>query len=128
MNGAALSGTRFARCRHPGFAAAPSAMNKMLPTLLLAAAAAVVTIVVPLPVFAADAKDDAIPLDQHVDPAVSARDRYQQALDRAAQSLKKNLAFCDRLQAGERAECIREARELHDADMAKAADVLDRPQ
>jgi hypothetical protein len=103
-------------------------MNRMLSTLLIAAVAAIVTIVAPLPGFAADAKDEVIELDQHVDPGLSPRDRYQQALERAAQALKKNLAFCDRLQAGERAECIREAREQHDADTAKAADVLDRPQ
>jgi hypothetical protein len=103
-------------------------MTKMLTTLLAAAVAALLTIVAPAPGFAADAKDEAINLDQHTNPDVTPRDRYQQALDKAADALKRNLAHCDRLQAGERAECVREARALYDGDAAKAADVLARPQ
>jgi hypothetical protein len=103
-------------------------MNKTLPTLLIAAAAAIVTVIAPLPGFAADSKDEALNLDQHTNPDVTPRDRYQAALDKAADALKKNLAHCDKLQAGERAECVREARALYDGDVAKASDVLNRPQ
>lgn len=103
-------------------------MNKTLPTLLIAAAAAIVSIVAPMPSFADDGRDDALPLDQHTNPDVTPRDRYQATLDRAAEALKKNLAHCDKLASGERAECVREAQEQHDADTAKASDVLNRPQ
>lgn len=103
-------------------------MNKTLPTLLAAAAAAIVTIVVPMPGFAADSKDEVLNLDQHTSPDLTPRDRYQATLEKAADALKKNLAHCDRLQAGERAECVREARAQYDGDMAKASDVLARPQ
>lgn len=103
-------------------------MNKTLPTLLIAAAAAIVTVIAPLPSFAEGARDDALNLDQHTNPDVTPRDRYQAALDRAAELLKKNLAHCDKLQAGERAECVRQAHELYDGDTAKASDVLNRPQ
>ena len=103
-------------------------MNKTVPTLLIAAAAAIVTIIVPLPSFADGGRDEALNLDQHVNPDVTPRDRYQAAMDRASEQLKKNLAHCDKLQAGERAECVRQAKDQYDGDTAKASDVLNRPQ
>jgi hypothetical protein len=102
-------------------------MMKTLSTMLIAAAAAVVALFAPLPSFA-DGRNEALDLDQHASPDVTPQARYQDAVDRAADQLKKNLAHCDKLQQGERAECVREARELYDADMAKAGDVLNRPQ
>jgi hypothetical protein len=101
-------------------------MNKTLP-ILLAAAAAAVSIVAPLPAFA-DAKEDALQTDRGVAPDVSDQQRYQKAVENAALALKKNLAQCDKMRQADRAECIREANDLHDADMAKASDVLNRPR
>lgn len=103
-------------------------MDKTLPTLLLAAAAALVLVAAPDASLAGDAKDEAINLDQHVNPDTTPQQRHQAALAVAEANLRKNLARCDKLETSDRAECVREARALHDADVAKASDVLERPQ
>jgi len=103
-------------------------MDKTFPTLLLAAAAALVLVAAPQAGRAADSKDEALNLDQHVNPETTPQERHQAALAAAEANLRKNLARCDKLETSDRAECVREAKALHDADVAKASDVLERPQ
>jgi hypothetical protein len=102
-------------------------MNKTLSTLLIATAAAFVSVVASMPA-SADGRTSALELDRRANPDVTVEQRYQAALEQAAETLKNNVARCDRMQSGDRAECKREAHDLYDTDMAKAADILHRPR
>jgi hypothetical protein len=101
-------------------------MDRTLTTLLIAAAAACVTIAAPIPA-AADPVDEPLEVDRGVDPDVKAQDTYRADLEKAQKRLKQRLAECDTMQPGDRAECVRRAQELHDTDVARAGDVLNRP-
>ena len=101
-------------------------MDRTLSTLLIAAAAACVTILSPLP-SAAEPVDEPLEPDRGVNPDLVVQDTYRADLEKAQKRLKTRLVQCDALQPGERAECIRRAQELHDADVARAGDVLNRP-
>jgi len=101
-------------------------MDRTLTTLLIAAAAACVTIAAPLPAAAASL-DEPLEVDRGVNPDVKAQDTYRADLEKARKRLKDRLVQCDVMQTGERAECIRRAQELHDADVSRAGDVLARP-
>jgi hypothetical protein len=101
-------------------------MDRMLTTLLIAAAAACVTVLAPMPA-AADSMDEALEVDRGASPDVKAEDTYRADLEKAQKRLKDRLAQCDAMQSGDRAECVRRAQELHDADVARAGDVLNRP-
>lgn len=103
-------------------------LNKTLPTLLIAAAAAVVSVLAPMPVFAEDSKDATYEPDKGVDPDRSTRDRYQAAVREAQNRLKANLAQCERMPAADRAQCVRDANDMHDSDVARANDFLPRPR
>lgn len=101
-------------------------MDWTLSTLLIAAAAACVTIAAPIPA-AADSMDEPLEVDRGVSPEVKAQDAYRADLEKAQKRLNQQLAQCDTLQSGDRAECIHRAQELHDTDIARAGDVLNRP-
>ncbi len=102
-------------------------MNKTLPTLLIAATAAVLTVLAPTPSQATDSKDDTYEPDKGPNPDKTTHDRYQQVLKEAERRLKTSMAECDKMQASDRAECVRSAQEVHDADVARAQDFLERP-
>ena len=102
-------------------------MNKTLPTLLIAATAAVLTVFAPMPSLATDSKDDTYEPDKGPNPDKTTHDRVQQVLREADRRLKASMAECARMQASDRAECVRSAQEAHDADIARAQDFLERP-
>jgi hypothetical protein len=101
-------------------------MDRTLSTLLIAAVAACVTISAPIPA-AADSVDEPLEVDRGVNPEVKAEDTYRADLEKAQKRLKARLAECENMQSGDRAECIRRAQELHDTDVARAGDILNRP-
>jgi hypothetical protein len=101
-------------------------MDRTLSTLLIAAMAACVTIVAPIPA-AADPLDEALEADRGVDPDVKAEDIYRADLGKAEKRLQASLAQCVKMEAADQAECIRRAQALHDTDVARAGDVLNRP-
>ena len=101
-------------------------MDRTLSTLLIAAVAACVTIAAPMP-SAADSMDEPLEVDRGVSPEAKAEDTYRADLEKAQKRLKARLVECENMQPGDRAECIRRAQELHDTDVARAGDVLNRP-
>ncbi len=68
-------------------------------------------------------QDDRI-LARTVIPDVSARQRYQTAVQEAGGGLKLNLGSCADMSAGERPPCARDARALYQKDMAAARELL----
>ena len=102
-------------------------MNKTLPTLLIAAAAAVLAVLAPMPSQATDSKDDTYEPDKGPNPDKTTHDRYQQVLREADRRLKASLAECGRMQASDRAQCQRDAQDVHDSDVARANDFLEKP-
>jgi hypothetical protein len=102
-------------------------MTQSLPTLLLAALAAVAAVTAPVPAGAEDSKDATYEPDKGPNPDLTTDVRYRQAMRNADRRLKDSLAQCDRMGAADRAQCVRNANQTHDADIAHANDFLERP-
>jgi hypothetical protein len=102
-------------------------MNKTLPTLLIAATAAFLAVLAPMPSQATDSKDETYEPDKGPNPDKTTHDRYVLVMKEADRRLKNSLAECDKMAAGERAECQRNANDMHDADVARANDFLEKP-
>ncbi|HEX7638086.1 MAG TPA: hypothetical protein VF457_06780 [Burkholderiaceae bacterium] len=102
-------------------------MNRTLCTLLIAALGAVVSVAASLPAFA-DSKDDTLEPDKGVAPHQTVQARYDVAMSRAEARLRDDLAQCDRMQAADRAQCVRDAENVHDGAVARANDLLSLPR
>jgi hypothetical protein len=103
-------------------------MSKTLPTLLIAATAAFLAVLSPLPSNATDSKDDTYEPDKGPNPDKTTHDRYVQVMKEADLRLKNSLAECEKMQSSDRAQCQRDAQDVHDSDVARANDFLSRPQ
>jgi hypothetical protein len=101
-------------------------MTQTLPTLLLAALAAVVSVAAPRAAGAEDSKDATYEPDKGPNPDLTTHARYREAVRNADKRLKDSLAQCDRMGAADRAQCVRNANQTHDADVAHANDFLER--
>jgi hypothetical protein len=101
-------------------------MTQTLPTLLLAAAAAIVSAAMPRAAVAEDSQDATYEPDKGPNPELTTRMRFRQAKREADKRLRDSLAQCNRMGAADRAACIRNANDTHDADVARANDFLER--
>ena len=101
-------------------------MTQTLPTLLLAALAAVCSVAAPSVARAEDSKDATYEPNKGPNPGLTTDVRYRQAMRNADKRLKDSLAQCDRMGAADRAQCVRNANQTHDADVAHADDFLER--